>query len=258
MNVLEKIMAERAADVAEARRSVPSEALRERAAGRVHHSLRAALQRTGETRIVAEMKKASPSAGLLRPDYDPVQIGRVYAVQGAAGLSILTEPRHFLGSGEHLTAVRAAVDLPILRKDFVSDPYQVLEAAAWGADVVLLIVAALAPSQLRELYGAAVALGLEVLAEAHSEGELTQALLLDDAIIGINSRNLKTLRTDLAVARELATLIPPERLSVAESGISSRSEILDLEQRGYTGFLIGEALLASGDAGAKLRELQGA
>ncbi len=255
MDVLAKIMGERLGDVAEARRRTPPEALRKLAARRQHHSLRARLEVRGRTHIIAEMKKASPSAGLLCADYQPVEIGRAYAAQGAAGLSILTEPRHFLGSAEHLMAVRATVGLPILRKDFLADPYQVLEAAAWGADVVLLIVAALTEPQLVELHRAALALGLEVLAEAHTEEEVERALQLNGVIIGINSRNLKTLKTDLEIARRLARCIPVERLAVAESGISRREEIVDLEGRGFRGFLIGEALLASGAPGGKLREL---
>ncbi|MCE9615650.1 MAG: indole-3-glycerol phosphate synthase TrpC [Lentisphaerae bacterium] len=256
-NVLDQIMAERLADVAEASRRVPPDGLRRAANARIHHSLRARLANAGSTTIIAEMKKASPSAGVLRPDYQPVALAREYHDNGAGGLSILTEPRHFLGSDEHLRAVRAAVDLPILRKDFTGDAYQILEAAAWGADVVLLIVAALDGTRLRHLYETAIDLGLDVLVEAHTADEVDRALELDQAIVGVNSRNLKTLKTDLDVARHLAARIPPERLSIAESGISGRAEVVDLAARGYRGFLIGESLLASGSAGAKLRELQG-
>jgi indole-3-glycerol phosphate synthase len=153
--------------------------------------------------------------------------------------------------------VRKAVDLPILRKDFLCDAYQVAESAAWGADAVLLIVAGLSGRRLMELYQAAVGYGLEVIAEAHTAKELKAALRLPDAILGVNSRNLKTLKTDLAVAEELAELLPKGRLAIAESGIRSRSDITELEGLGYGGFLIGEALVRCPDPAAKLRALIG-
>lgn len=256
MDVLQQIMSERGAAVAEARRVTPEEALRERAAQRVHHSLAAALGRGG-TAIVAELKKASPSAGLLRPDYDPGTMASIYAASGACGISVLTEPRHFLGSLSHLAAVRAAVALPVLRKDFMCDPYQVVEAAAWGADVVLLIVAALDDDRMRQLYEAARELGLEVLAESHNEAELERAAALEDAILGVNSRNLKTLKTDLAVAHALSARLPAGRPALAESGIRTRADIEGLTQAGYRGFLIGESIVGHADPGGKLRQLLG-
>lgn len=257
MNILEKIVAERAGDVETASRDVSPSVLKAAAETRTHHSLVDSLRGGGGPRIVAEMKKASPSAGLLCADYDPARIAAAYAGAGAAGLSVLTEPRHFMGKGEHLVAARQAVDIPILRKDFICDEYQLLEAAAWGADVVLLIVAALKPETLRAAYGAARELGLEVLVESHTGDELQRALELPEAIIGINSRNLKTLRTDLAVAHELAGGIPENRLCMAESGIRSRADIEALEKSGYDGFLIGETLMKSGEPGEELRRLIG-
>jgi indole-3-glycerol phosphate synthase len=256
LDILRKIMAERREDVARDRERVPEDALREAAAGRVHHSLADRLRGPG-THVIAEMKKASPSAGLLRPSYDPAGLARVYQGNGAAAISVLTEPRHFLGDGLHVRQVRAEVDLPILRKDFMCDAYQVAEAAAWGADVILLIVAALGDGELHALHGAARELGLDVLAESHTEDELRRALELPGAIVGVNSRDLKTLKTDLATARRLAGLVPPDRLSVAESGISSRAEIEDLEARGYRGFLIGEALMKQDDPASRLAEFCG-
>ena len=255
MNVLESIMAERRADVAEARRLVSIEALNKLAAGREHHSLAARLRRTPGTHIIAEIKKASPSAGLLREDYLPADFARRYAEAGACGISVLTEPRHFLGNERHLCQVRRAVDLPILRKDFLCDPYQVAEAAAWGADVVLLIVAALSPPELRRLYDEALRHGLEVLAEAHTAAEVDLALGLPQAIVGVNSRDLRTLQTDLAVAKRLRAGIPRDRLAVAESGIRTRQDIEELQALGYRGFLIGEALMSATDPGERLREL---
>ncbi len=257
MDILTQIMAERRAAVAECRVAVPECLLSELAARRVHHGLRERLERGAGTRIVAELKRASPSAGLLRSRYDPCAIARRYAEAGAAGLSILTEPVHFLGSGDHVRAVREVVDLPILRKDFMCDTYQVTEAAAWGADAILLIVAALDDVELRDLYDAALGQGLEVLVESHTEPELDRALALEQAIIGVNSRDLKTLRTDLDVARRLARRIPAGRLGIAESGIRRRSEIEDLERHGYRGFLIGEALVRETDPGGRLAELLG-
>jgi len=255
--VLGQIMAERRAAVAVARHAVSETVLARAAAQRVHHSLKARLRADDGTCIVAEMKKASPSAGLLRPDYDPAAIAQAYARNGAVGLSVLTEPLHFMGGEAHLRAVRAVTALPVLRKDFMCDPYQILEAAAWGADVVLLIAAALPDALMRALYGRALELGLEVLAEVHTEDELRRVLPLDEAVIGVNSRNLKTLKTDLAVAHRLAAAIPPERLSIAESGISGREQILDLEAAGYDGFLIGEALVRQDDPGGGLAVLRG-
>ncbi len=255
MSILDTIMHERQAAVQAARDAVPVESLHEKAAARVHHSLKAGLRDTVGTHVIAEMKKASPSAGLLQDEYDPAHIGRRYVENGAVGISVLTEPLHFLGRGDDVQTVRSVVDLPILRKDFMCDSYQIVEAAAWGADVILLIAAALRDDQMRELYDAALELGLEVLAETHTAEELERVLPLSDAIIGVNSRNLRTLSTDLAVAHELAALIPKDRISIAESGIRYRSEIESLEAAGYDGFLIGEALVSHDDPGGRLREL---
>lgn len=256
MNILEQIMEERRTAVAVAQAQIPESVLAPAAARRVHHSLKERLNvRDGHTCIVAEMKKASPSAGVLRADYDPAAMARSYEANGAVGLSVLTEPLHFLGSEEHLRAARAATPLPLLRKDFIGDVYQVIEAAAWGADVILLIAAALPDELMRRLYERALTLGLEVLAEVHTLTELKRVLPLEEAMIGVNSRDLKTLRTDLATAHLLASKIPSGRLSIAESGISSRAEIEALEAAGYNGFLIGEALVRQGDPGAGLAAL---
>jgi indole-3-glycerol phosphate synthase len=219
-------------------------------------SLAAHLRRASDRpHVIAEVKRASPSAGVLRDPYDPAGIARAYAAAGAVGISVLTEPHRFRGAPAHLRAVHAAVDLPVLRKDFVVDPYQVAEAAAWGADVVLLIVAALDPSALRALHDAIRQYGMETLVEAHDEAELEEALTLEDALVGVNSRNLKTLRTDLAVAERLAARIPRDRLAIAESGIRTRADMDRLSAVGYRGFLIGESLLRAPDPGDALRRL---
>lgn len=255
MNILEQIVAERRTDVERRRSSVPERELSRRAGRRTHHGMAKALSGFAVPRIIAEVKKASPSAGLLKPDYDPAATARAFAAAGAAGISVLTEPLHFLGSDEHLVAVRNAVDLPVLRKDFVCDEYQVLEAAALGADCILLIVAVLSDRELAALYACASGLGLDVLVEAHTRDELTRALELDGAIVGVNSRNLKTLKTDLGIARELAAHIPAGRLAVAESGIRTAAEVRELMGLGYRGFLVGESLARSADAGDAVRAL---
>ncbi len=251
MNILESIVRERREDVAAAKRKYAVAALQAEAAKRVHHSLAESLHGQG-TRIIAEMKRASPSAGFLRTVYVPGELAHVYEVHGAAGISVLTEPHHFFGSPGHLRAVRAVTDLPVLRKDFLCDPYQVVEAAAWGADVILLIVAILDDALMQDLYQTARDLQLDVLVESHDAPELQRALALPEAIIGINSRNLKTLATNLDTARTLAREIPADRLSVAESGIRQRREIEELEALGYDGFLVGEALMREGDPSGRL------
>lgn len=256
-NVLTRIMGERHADAIAARRDRPLRDLLVEAEGRCHHSLVERLRSGPSPRIVAETKKASPSAGVLREPYDPAAIAREYEAAGAIGISVLTEPRHFLGTERDLRAVRAAVDLPVLRKDFVSDPYQLAEAAAWGADVVLLIVAGLAPDRCEFLYRESVELGLEAIVEVHTREELLVALACEGAIIGVNSRDLKTLKTDLAVARALAAEIPAGRPCIAESGIRTPADIAALESAGYDGFLIGESLLKAPSPGEALATMRG-
>jgi len=256
VNILEAIVAERREDVARASARTSRAELERVAAGRIHHSLIEKLREPG-CHIVSEMKKASPSAGLLRPVYQPARIAQTYEESGASGISVLTEPRHFMGDAAHLQEVRQTVDIPVLRKDFMCDIYQVYEAAAWGADVILMIVAALSDSELRGLYEAAMDCGLDVLAEAHTADEVKRALEFQNAIVGVNSRNLKTLKTDLNVAMELGELIPESRLSMAESGIKSREDLQNLSSVGYKGFLIGEVLMSHGNPGLKLKELLG-
>ncbi|OGD22868.1 MAG: hypothetical protein A2W03_06065 [Candidatus Aminicenantes bacterium RBG_16_63_16] len=253
--VLEEIVARRQTDVQNAKRRVSERTLRVQAAQRVHHSLAARLRRRKPPRIIAETKRRSPSAGLLLADYDPARLAREYARAGAIAISVLTEPHYFDGSGEHLKAVRAAVDLPILCKDFVCDAYQLVQAAAWGADVVLLIAAALDPTFCRTLFQAGVDLGLEVIVEVHDESELEHALKCPRAIIGVNNRDLRSLKTSLDVSRRLGTLIPKDRLSIAESGLKSPKDLRALGDFGYDGFLIGESLLHANRPGDALEAL---
>jgi len=255
-------MAERRADARRSSAHLPLEHLERVVAGLPKiRSLRERLTcveaRRRQAGIIAEVKKASPSAGLLCESYDPAALARIYEQAGAAGISVLTEPRHFLGRDADLRQVRRVVNLPVLRKDFVSDPYQVFETRALGADVILLIAAGLEDHLLKELYTIALGIGLDVIVEVHTRDELDRALPLDRAILGVNSRDLNTLQTDLEQARDLAHLIPAGRPAIAESGIKNRADIDDLQARGYKGFLIGETLMKSDDVSATLRELLG-
>lgn len=259
-NFLTTVMRERRQDAQGAGQTTSlAELKRQWVAGRVCRSLNNAwrLPPTAAATpcIIAEVKKASPSAGLLSRDYHPAALASAYEKAGAAAISVLTEPRHFQGSADDLRAVRQAVKLPILRKDFIGEPYQVIESAVLGADIVLLIAAALEPQRLRALYTLATEIGLEALVEVHSRKELEQAAQLDKAIVGVNSRNLVTLQTDLSIARHLAAYLPKDRLCIAESGIRHRRDIEELQALGYRGFLIGEALMRAPNAGARLRSL---
>jgi indole-3-glycerol phosphate synthase len=254
-DILAQIMRERRRDVARARRRVSLENLLWEAEKRPRRSLASRLALQGGPHVVAEVKKASPSAGLLREDYDPAALAREYAAAGATGISVLTEPRHFLGTEDDLRRVRAAVKLPVLRKDFICDPYQLAEAAAWGADVVLLIAAALDPGLCRTLYRESRELGLEAIVEVHNLDELAVAVECEEAIIGVNSRDLRTLKTNLAVAQALAAAIPDDRLCIAESGIKTPGDLRTLSAAGYDGFLVGESLLRQGSPGEALRTL---
>ncbi|WP_243371892.1 indole-3-glycerol phosphate synthase TrpC [Geotalea sp. SG265] len=211
--------------------------------------------RSGRTAIIAEVKKGSPSKGLIRADFDPVAIAAVYEEHGASCLSVLTEERFFLGNLGYLALIRDRVRLPLLRKDFIFDPYQIYEARHGGADAVLLIAAMLDLHQLRDLSALARELSLDVLLEVHDRGELETALQTDCTLIGINNRDLRTFVCDLAVTERLAPLVPPQRLIVAESGVNARGDIVRLQQSGAGAFLIGESLMREADVGAKLREL---
>lgn len=211
--------------------------------------------RGSSSAFITEVKKASPSKGVIRADFDPVTIAGIYRDNGAACLSVLTDEPYFQGRDDYLTAIRAAVDLPLLRKDFMIDPYQIVESRALGADCILIIMAALSDVQAKEMYDAATALGMDVLVEVHDRAELDRALALSPAMVGVNNRNLKTLDVDLQTGLDLAAHMPPGAVKVAESGISDPAEIARFRAAGYDAFLVGESLMREADIGAALRRL---
>jgi indole-3-glycerol phosphate synthase len=261
-DVLARICSEVRADVAARKATQGIDALRQEIAARheIPREFGYALKQasaSGHYGLIAEIKKASPSGGLIRPDFDPAALARAYQEGGATCLSVLTEPNHFQGDPEHLKAARAAVKLPVLRKDFMLDPWQVYESRAMGADCILLIMAALTDAQARELEQIAMSLDLDVLVEVHDREELDRALLLETSLIGINNRNLKTLKTDLATTEELAPLVPPDRFLIAESGIRNTADLRRLAAVGPNCYLVGESLMRQDDVAQAVRELLG-
>jgi len=218
-------------------------------------SFRDALSRTDRLNVIAECKRRSPSKGVLRQDYDPVAIAKGYAAAGAAAISCLTEPTFFDGSLEHLSAVHAAVNVPVLRKDFIVSEYQILEARAGGASAVLLIVAALTPAELRTLTEQARAAGLDALVEVHNEDELTIASDAGAAIVGVNNRNLRTLEVDVKASETLIARMPKGAIAVSESGLRTADDLVRLRGLGYQAFLVGERFMTTPEPGAALKEL---
>jgi indole-3-glycerol phosphate synthase len=256
-DTLSRICAEKREEIARSRLTTPVEVLKGKLDGPPRGFYAALKEATGAGRIglIAEIKKASPSGGLIRPEFDPPALARAYRAGGATCLSVLTDGTNFQGDPAHLRAARAAVDLPVLRKDFILDPWQVYESRAMGADCILLILAALSDERARELESLARALDMDVLAEVHDRAELDRALGLQTPMIGINNRNLKTLKTRLETTLELAPHVPPERFLVAESGIRSAGDLRRLAATGAQCFLVGETLLRQSDVGAAARAL---
>lgn len=211
----------------------------------------------GSVALIAEVKKASPSAGVIRPGFDPVQIARVYEQSGAACLSVLTDEHFFQGHDGYLTAIRVAVDLPLLRKDFIVDAYQIYEARAIGADAILLIAAALSPAQLADYRALAGEIGMTALVEVHTEAEMQVALGAGARLIGINSRDLNTFATDLATVERLAALVPQGVTLVAESGIKTLADVRRVADAGAKAVLVGETFMRAPDIGAAVRGLMG-
>ena len=256
LTVLDQIIVRKRAELVAQRALIKIEELEKRPRS-PHRSFREALA-TRHPAIIAEIKKASPSAGVIADDFDPAGIATRYEAAGAAALSVLTDPQFFQGSLDHLKRAREATRLPVLRKDFTLDRYHLVEAASAGADAVLLIVAALASEELRELLQAARDLELEPLVEVHNQQELDQALEAGADFVGVNNRNLKTLEVSLDTSLRLAERIPAHVLAISESGIRAPEDIDRLSRAGYGGFLIGESLMKQPDPGEALsRMIQG-
>jgi indole-3-glycerol phosphate synthase len=268
-DILEKILSVKRQELASNRRRLSAADLRELIAVRRHHAQPAsdggatrgfeqALRRKiaqGHSAVIAEVKRASPSKGLLRDPFLPAEIAQSYEKHGAACLSVLTDEQFFQGSYHYLQAARQACALPILRKDFLIDTYQVLEAAAWGADCILLIVAALSDAQLAELEALALSLGMDVLVEVHDAAEMERALLLKTPLIGVNNRNLRTFEVSLNTTLQLQKQVPSNRLLITESGILGPGDVATMRKANIHGYLVGEAFMRATDPGLALATL---
>ena len=262
-DILNKILAVKADEVAAAKKHRSLQSLRDEVEG--DKDLRAGLRgfeaslrkkiEAGDAGVIAEVKKASPSKGVLRADFRPAEIAESYAKAGAACLSVLTDVNFFQGSYEYLKQARAACDIPVLRKDFMVDMYQIYEARAMGADCILLIVSALDHGLMAELEACAHELGMDVLIESHDGDELTAALNLKSRLIGINNRNLRTFDVTLDTTLNLLSRIPQERMVITESGIMSPADVQRMRESGVHAFLVGEAFMRAPDPGAELRKL---
>lgn len=253
--ILDKIIAWKRDEIVRHKRARPVEVVRAGAALAPPPRDFAAALRSPGVSLIAEVKRASPGKGLLRHDFDAVALARVYEDNGAAAISVLTDQHFFQGDLNHLRAVRQNVGLPVLRKDFILDPYQVYESRLAGADAVLLIVAALSDGDLKALYQLVHELGMAALVEVHNEAELERALRIGPRIVGVNNRDLRTFEADLETTARLRPLVPADVVLVAESGVYTRADVARLAAIGADAMLVGEALMRAPDAGHKVREL---
>lgn len=256
--ILDEIVADNRLELESRKRSLPLEELNRAASEQPPPVEFATALRGDDIQLIAEVKKASPSRGVICPDFHPVEIAKTYASNGASAISVLTEEKYFQGSLNYLKGIRDALgdrQLPLLRKDFIYDSYQVYESRAYGADGLLLIVAILTPEELESRLELSHELGMSCLVEVHNETELEIALSSGAEIIGINNRDLKTFNVDLTVTQRLRPLIPPDRIVVSESGIKNRTDMERLRQWGVNAVLIGESLMSASDIGAKIKEL---
>jgi indole-3-glycerol phosphate synthase len=253
--MLDEIIAQKREEVEQRKKVAPTTYLQERIA-RQKPALDLALAlKSDHIRLIAEVKQASPSRGVLSLNLNPTELAQTYAEGGAAAISVLTEANYFMGSIEHLAAIKEVVGLPLLRKDFIFDLYQVYESRAYGADALLLIAAILSQGQLKELVSLSHSVGLKCLVEVHNEGDMERAVLSAAEIIGINNRDLNTFAVDINTTRRLLPLVPKERITVSESGIKNRKDIEKLRKWRVDAVLVGEALVTASDVRAKMKEL---
>jgi indole-3-glycerol phosphate synthase len=260
-DILDRILATKRREVEEARVAIPVADLEKLARdASAPRGFAAALQErvaAGKPAVIAEIKRASPSKGLIRADFDPARIAASYAANGAACLSVLTDREYFGGSRDDLAAARAACGLPVIRKDFIIDPYQVVESRAWGADCILLIVDAVSDAAMAGLESLALSLGMDVLVESHDANQLERALRLRTPLVGVNNRDLRTFETRLETTLGLADRIPPGKLLVTESGIATPEDVRRLRAEKVSAYLVGGAFMAAADPGQELSRLFG-